>query len=77
MRKGWPSPLPVDEILLLQVFHGRGDLGRHVQKDDGVDLLSVAVPEVVQEVPVRHELGDDIKRRLPRTDTCGVIKTNT
>lgn len=61
--------LPVDKILLLQVLHCRGDLSGHVKQHDGVDLLAVTLAQVVQQVTVGHELGNDVERRLPRTNT--------
>lgn len=58
------------EVFFLQVLHGRGDLRGHVQQHHGVDLLADALPQVVQQVAVGHELGDDVEGRLPRAHAC-------
>lgn len=63
------------EVFFLQVLHGRGDLRGHVQQHHGVDLLAVALPQVVQQVAVGHELSDDVEGRLPRAHACAVTWT--
>lgn len=74
-RSTWLHP-PVDEVLLLQVLHGRGDLGGHVEQHDGADLLAVALAQVVQQVPVGHVLGHDVKRGLQGAHTCRQRQVN-
>ena len=64
-------PLPVYEVLLLQVLHGRGDLCGHVQQHHSIYLLFVTIPQVVQQVAVWHVLCHDVERRLQRAYTCG------
>lgn len=59
----------MNKILLLQVLHCRGDLSGHVEEHHSVDLLAVALAQVVQQVTVGHELGDDVEGRLTCTDT--------
>lgn len=56
----------MNEAPALEVAHPAGDLRGHVHEHDGVDLLAVAVAQVVQEVASAHELGDDVEGRLPR-----------
>ncbi len=63
------SGSPVDEVLLLQILHGGGDLRGHVEQHHGIDLLMITVTQVIQQVSVGHELGDDVKRRFPCADT--------
>ena len=58
----------VDEVAALQVGHGGGHLGGHVEQDDGVDLVAVGAPQVVEQVAARHELGDDVEGRLAGAD---------
>lgn len=62
--------LPVDEVFLLQVLHGRRDLRGHVQQHHSIHLLPVALSQVVQQVPIGHELRDYIERGLPGADPC-------
>lgn len=62
--------LPVDEVFLLQVLHGGRDLRGHVQQHHGVHLLPVTVPQVVQQVPIGHELSDYVEWGLPGADPC-------
>lgn len=59
---------PVDEVLLLQVLHGRGDLCGHIEQHHGVDLLTITFTQVIQQVSMSHELCDDIKGRFPCAD---------
>lgn len=66
---------PVYEVFFLQILHGRGDLSGHVQQHHGVDLLAVALPQVVQQVAVGHELRDDVEGRLPRAHACADTRT--
>lgn len=61
---------PVDEVLLLQVLHGRGDLCGHVEQHDCTDLLAVALAEIIQQVPVGHVLRHNVKRGLQGAHTC-------
>lgn len=63
------------EVFFLQVLHGRGDLRGHVQQHHSVDLLAVALPQVVQQVAVGHELSDDVEGRLPRAHACAHTRT--
>ena len=51
----------MNEVSRLEVAHGRGNLRRDVHQDDLADLLSVGVPQVVQEISARHELRDDVE----------------
>lgn len=60
----------MDEVFFLKVLHGGGDLRGHVEQHHGVDLLSVALPQVVQQVTVGHELCDDVERGLSCAHTC-------
>lgn len=60
----------MDEVLLLQVLHGRGDLGGHVEQHHSADLLAVALAEVIQQVPVGHVLCHDVKGGLQGAHTC-------
>lgn len=62
--------LPVDEVFLLQVLHGGRDLRGHIQQHHGVHLLPVTVPQVVQQVPIGHELSDYVEWGLPGADPC-------
>ena len=57
---------PVNEIPAFEVGHGGGDLGGHVQQDDGVDLFAIGPAQIVEQIAARHELGHDVERRLPR-----------
>ena len=61
--------IPVNKIPLLQVVHGARYLSGHVHEDNLGDLRSVCVSQVVQEVAPRHELRDDVERRLPGANT--------
>lgn len=60
----------MNKILLLQVLHSRGNLSGHVEQHHGVHLLTVTLTQVVQQVTVGHELGDDVEGRLACTNTC-------
>lgn len=62
--------LPVDETATLEVAHATSDLGGHVHKYHSIDLLLVPITQVVQQVPLTHELCDDIKWRLSCAHTC-------
>lgn len=60
---------PMDEVLLLQILHGRGDLSGHVKQHNGSYLLTAALPEIVKQIPIWHVLGHNVKRRLQGTHT--------
>lgn len=59
----------MNKVLLLQVFHCRGNLSGHVEQHHGVDLLAVTLAQVVQQVAVGHELSDDVEGGLTCTNT--------
>lgn len=59
--------LPVNEVLLLQVLHGRGDLSGHIQQHHGIHLLPVTLTQIIKQIPICHELGDDVEWGLSRT----------
>lgn len=67
-------PSPVNKVLLLKVLHGRRDLCGHVQQHHSIDLLPVALPKIVQQVAVGHELCDNVERWLSGADTCNDTK---
>ena len=67
---GLEGLLPVDEVFLLQVLHGGRDLSGHVQQHHSIHLLPITVPQVVQQVPIGHELSDYVERGLPGADPC-------
>ena len=58
----------MNEVPGLEVTHGGGDLRRDVHQHDLADFLAVGVPQVVEQVPARHELGDDVERGLAGAD---------
>lgn len=60
---------PVDEVLLLQILHGGGDLSGHVEQNHSVHLFSVTLTQVVQQVPVGHVLRHYVEWRLQCTHT--------
>ena len=63
-KQGSVETLPVDEVLLLQVLHGGGDLCGHVEQHYGSHLLTVTLTQVVQEVPMGHVLSHDVEGGL-------------
>lgn len=60
---------PVDEVLLLQVLHGRGDLSGHVKQHHCSHLLTAALPEVIEQIPVRHVFSHNVEWRLQGAHT--------
>ena len=63
--------LPMDEVLRLEMRHGRRDLGRHVEQNKWAKVGGWrTAAQIVEQVTMTHELGDDVKWRLSRTDTC-------
>lgn len=61
---------PVYEAPALQIAHATGYLRRDVHEHHRVDLILVAVPQVVQQVAFAHKLCDDIERWLSCAHTC-------
>ena len=55
----------MDKVLGLEVTHPGSNLCGDVHEHHLVDLGPVRAAEVVKEVSPRHELGDDVKWRLP------------
>lgn len=71
--------LPMYEVLLLQVFHSRGDLCGHVEQRHGIHLRLFTISQVIQQVSMWHVLCHNVERRLQCTHTCGsenMVKTN-
>lgn len=60
---------PVDEVLLLQILHGRGDLSGHVEQHHSIHLFPVTLTQIVQQVPVGHVLSHYVEWRLQCTHT--------
>lgn len=56
----------MDETSTFEIAHPAGDLRGHVHEHDGGDVLAVAVAQVVQQVTLAHELGDDVEGGLAR-----------
>ena len=58
----------MDEEPLLQVRHGRGDLHGEVEEDRAAKCLVVGEAQVVEQVAVGHELGEDVVGGLAGAD---------
>lgn len=61
---------PVDEVFHLQILHSRGDLCGHVEEHHSVHLLAVTLTQIIQQIPMSHELCDDVKGRFPCAHAC-------
>lgn len=61
--------LPVNKVPALEIAHSTGNLCGDVHEHNRVDLVTVGSAQIVQQVTLAHELGDDVKGRLPRTYT--------
>ena len=59
----------MNEVLNLQVAHGRRYLRGDVQQGDGLQGILVILAQVLQQVAVGHEFRHDVERRLSGTHT--------
>ncbi len=50
----------MNEVALLEVGHGPPHLNGHLKEDGGREDIPGLGSQVVQEVPVTHELCDDV-----------------
>lgn len=66
----------MDEVFLLQILHSRGDLCGHIEKHHSVHLLTVTLTQIIQQIPMSHELCDDVKGRFPCTHACHDTQTH-
>lgn len=68
------------EAPALQIAHAASYLRRDVHEYHRVDLILVAMPQIVQQVAFAHELCDNVERRLSRTHACNsspIVTTQT
>ena len=60
----------MDKRSTFQITHSAGDLGSDVHENDGVNVIFIRVPQIIQQIAFIHKFGNNIKWRFSGTDPC-------